>query len=75
MAMTVEEATEMIAEISRVIDEDVSDSARDRGIDFFEDVLDSAGQVEDTIMENGYVTASQESAIRNWLKAVSKWVH
>lgn len=75
MSMDVDEAKEMIAEIDRMIEEDLSEKARDKGSDFFEDVQEQMADVEETIVENGYVTDNQERALRNWKTGVGKWIH
>lgn len=73
--MTVDEAKELIEEIDRMIEDDLSEAAWDKGGAFFEDIRESMANVEATIIVNDHVTDNQESALQNWKAGIEKWIH
>lgn len=73
--MEPQEAIDEISDLIERIDEDVPEWAWDKAApDFFEDIKEMSADVSETIEETQNVTPAQESAIRNWVEGVGKWI-
>lgn len=71
----VEKACDQCDEILRMINEDLSTRAWDKGGDFFESVKEGVEDMRDTIVEHDRVTENQQQALDNWQEGVGKWIH
>jgi ABC-type transporter Mla subunit MlaD len=75
MAMTVNEAWDIINEIEELVadlEENHSD-AFDRGEEFLTDVLEKSQALGETIENADEVTPRQATALQNWRNGVYKW--
>ena len=70
----VERVKRLAQEIIEVIDDEVSDEAKDRAVGFFESVREKANEIEKTVTARAGYTVKQEQALENMLRGVRKWV-
>lgn len=73
--MTSKEGLEQCERIIELIDDEVSDRAKDKAGDFFEDVREKCVEVSATIEKTGVVTPGQAKALAGWEEGVRKWIH
>lgn len=67
-------AIDVADEIHRTIEEDVSDSAKEKNASYFEGVGQKAESIAGTIRRNNRVSAGQRTALDNILNGVKCWV-
>jgi len=71
---TVEAALGLVTEIESMIEDDLSDTVKNRALEFFEGVLAKSKSLGETIELSRVVTTAQMKALENMHAAVSKWV-
>lgn len=69
------EALDVIAEMERTIEDDISGEAYRRGEDFFESVMEKAKSIGATITRTGRCSDAQRGALDNMHEGIKKWVH
>lgn len=67
-------ASELCDEILRMIEEDISEKARDRGADFFDSVEEKVKKMQEWIDENEHVTPKMVSSLESMKSGVAKWI-
>lgn len=72
--MNWEQASELCDEILRMIEEDIDEKARDRGIDFFDQVEEKVKNMQEWIDEKQHVTAKMISALESMKAGVANWI-
>lgn len=68
------EAVALAEEIEDAVENRVSDGAKTRAFEFFEEVLEKAGKIADSVRRMGRATEGQLVALRNMRDGVMKWV-
>lgn len=75
LSADVRAAVETGEETLRIIEEDVSDRAKESNTGFFEGVEEKTKGILDTITRTNRVSEGQANALNNMQAAVKKWVH
>lgn len=73
--MTTKEALEACERIGDLIDDELPEAAWDKASDFFEDIKDKVGDMEETIRRLERVTPAQARALENWEAGIRRWIH
>ena len=68
------EALALVEQICSTIEDDVSDSAKERNPEYFEDVEEKAKGIGLTVETAQHATPNQIRALENILEGVEKWV-
>jgi len=71
---TWEEASKLCDEILRMIEEDVSEKARDKAADFFESIVEKVKDIQGWIDENEHVTPKMLASLEGMQSGVAKWI-
>lgn len=73
--MSIMEAIQQCDTIVEMIEEEVSEKAKDKAGEFFEDVKAQVTDMQETLVTASHVTVNQQRALDNWEAAVAKWIH
>ena len=73
--MAIMEAIQQCDTIVEMIDEEVSEKAKAKAGEFFEDVKAQVTDMQETLVNASHVTVNQQRALDNWEAAVAKWIH